>query len=149
MKLDEDILERIVSSVKARLQSFQSRKRKARIHAVKFTTIYNDREREFIIKEVLHSQNKSIIYAIGNNKNIAIPSLGTFQYRETREAIQEIKREVKAKYGVTCRISECDPELAAKIREEIEAKKREVVIDLYYKSVGPRNSHVNHNFKNI
>ena len=148
MKIEEDILEKIVAGVRARLQSFHSRKRQARIHAVKFMKFFTDVEREFLIKEVLHSQNKTIIKAIADRKNIAVPSLGTFQYREIYEAIRDITAEVKAKYNVSGPMNKIDPTLAEIIHNEIEEKKKEIVIDLYYKGVGGRGSTVNHNFKN-
>jgi len=146
MKLNEDILTNIISGVRTRLQSFTSRKRKARIYAVKFTTIFNDAEREFVIKEILHSQNKSIANAIASKKNIAIPSLGTFQYRETLEAIKQIKNEVKQEHNISD-LRKVNPAIFEAIHREIEARKKEVVIDLYYKGSGGKGSTVNHNFK--
>lgn len=146
MKVNEDIFDKIVQSVRTRLKSFTSRKRKARIYAIKFANIYSDADRDFIIKEILHSQNKSIASAIANKKNIAIPSLGTFQYRETLEAIKSIKDEVKREHNISD-LRKLDPNVFDAIRAEIEAKKKDIVIDLYYKGCGGKGSTVNHNFK--
>lgn len=148
MKVNEDIFDKIVARVKSSLQSFHSRKRKARIYAVKYTKIFNDADREFILKEILHSQNKSIISAIANKKNIAIPSLGTFQYRETLEATRQIKNEVKQAHQITD-MKHLDPAIFDAIIREIDEKKKEVLLPLYFKGVGGKGSTVNHNFKKL
>lgn len=146
MKIDSDISTNIVESVKKTLQSFHSHRRKARIYAKRFLNGFSDNDRDFILNEILYNQNKSIIEAISNRKNIAIPTLGSFQYRESLEIIREIKNEIKKKYGVLD-IRKADQSIIDAIIKEIEEKKKEIIIPLYFKQLGGKGSTVNSNFK--
>lgn len=147
MKVNDDVFERIVESVKQALQLFHSHKRRPRVYAKGFLNRYNDVDREFILKEILHNQNKSIAKAISEKKNIAIPSLGSFQYRESLELIKEITTEVKKEYNVT-NIKECDPDKASVVIDEINKRKKLVILPLYFKQLGGKGSTVDHNFLN-
>lgn len=146
MKVNEDILAKMIESINKALPSFHSHKRRARQYAKIFMLSYTPAEKEFIIKEILHNQNKSITKAILERKNIAIPNIGTFQYRESLEIIREIKNEVKAKYGVKD-LRHIDEELYNKINEEIEARKKEILVPLYFKQLGSTDN-INYNFRN-
>ena len=145
MKINNDVFEKIIDSLKKNLLSFHSHKRKARIYAKRFLNGFSDNDRDFIVKEILHQQNRSLIKAIGNKKNIAIPSIGSFQYRESLEIIREIKREVKREFNVDD-IRKVDEEMFNKINLAIEARKKEVILPLYFKQLGGKGSSVNPNF---
>jgi len=147
MKIDDTIFDKIVDAVNSALQFFHSHKSPARRYVRRYRTRYNDADREFILKEILHSQNRSVANAIGNKKNIAIPVIGSFQYRETLEATKEIKREVKEKYHIT-NMKEVDPVIFDAILKEIDTKKRDIILPLYFKGVGGKGSTVNPNFRN-
>lgn len=147
MKIDDTIFDKIVDAVSSALQSFHSHKSPARRYVKRYRMRYTDADREFILKEILHSQNRSIVAAIGNKKNISIPAIGSFQYRETLEATKAIKKEVKEKYHVTD-LNSVDPVIFDAIIKEIDAKKRDIILPLYFKGVGGKGSTVNHNFRN-
>ena len=61
MKVDNDVFDEMMEALKRELPNFHSSKRKARIYAKRFLNGFSDGDREFILKEILHSQNKSII----------------------------------------------------------------------------------------
>lgn len=145
MKVNDEVFEKIVESVKKALPSFHSHKRKSRRYAKCFTLAYTDKDKEFILKEILHQQNRSIIKAIGEKKNIAIPSIGSFQYRESLELIREIKKDVKREFGVED-IRKVDEETYDKINEKIQERKRQIILPLYFKQHGGKGSSVNNNF---
>lgn len=147
MKVDDEVFDKIVDSVKTGLQSFHSHKHKARLYAKRFLNGFSDSDRDFILKEILYQQNKSIVKAVGNKQNISIPSLGSFQYRETLEVIRDIKNEVKKEFNVTD-IRKCDPDKAEAIIEEINIRKKHIILPLYFKQLGGKGSSVNHNFLN-
>lgn len=146
MKTNDDILAKMLESIKQALPSFHSRVRASRRYAKRFQLSFIDPEKEFIIKEILNSQNKSIAKAMLLRKNISIPNLGSFQYRESLEIIREIKNEVKAKYGVID-IRKVDEELYDIINKEIEEKKKEIILPLYFEQLGGKDR-INYNFKN-
>lgn len=145
MRVNEDILDKMIESINKALPSFHSRIRTARRYIKRFMLSFTNPEKEFIVKEILHSQNKTIARAILLRKNISIPNIGSFQYRESLEIIREIKNEVKAKYGVTD-IRKVDEELFEIINQEIEAKKREIILPLYFKQLGGKDN-INYNFR--
>lgn len=145
MKVNDEVFEEMVKSIKKSLPSFHSHYRSVRKYIRRFLNVYSDNDREFIIKEILHNQNKSIIKAIQERKNIAIPFIGTFQYRETLEAIKEITKEVKEKYGIID-LRKCDPVLAEIAINEINEKKKEVIIPLYFSQIGGKGSTVKTDF---
>lgn len=147
MKVNEIVFKNMVESIKKALPFFHSHKRKARQYAKKFMIAYTEAEQEFILKEILHSQNKSIIQAIENKQNIAIPALGSFQYRESMEISKQIKDQVKAEYNVST-IHHADPIVADVIRKEIETRKKAVLLPLHFKQINIKGSTVNYNFLN-
>jgi hypothetical protein len=99
------------------------------------------------VKEILHQQNRSLVKAIGNKKNIAIPFIGSYQYRESLEIIREIKHEVKAEMGIDD-LRKVDPILYRIANEKIEFKKKAILLPLYFKQLNIKGSTVNHNFLN-
>lgn len=145
MNVNDEVLGKIVDSLKKNLLSFHSHKRPARIYAKRFLNGFSDTDREFIIKEILYNQNLSIINAIKNKKNISVPNLGSFQYRESLEMITEIKDEVKKEMNID-NLKTCDPIIADKAIQEIEIRKKLKIIPLYFKQIGGKGSSVNHNF---
>lgn len=147
MKFDDAILEKMIKSIKTSLPSFHSHRKKARRYAKAFLLAYDDKDKEFIIKEILHQQNRSIIKAIEEKKNIAIPFLGSFQYRESLELIREIKNEVKKEMQIDD-LRKVDEFTFLKANEEIERRKKGVLIPLYFKQLDIKGSTVNHNFRN-
>lgn len=146
MKIDETILGKMLESIKKALPSFHSRIRASRKYAKRFELAFTSTEQEFVIKEMLHSQNKSIANAILRRKNIAIPNIGSFQYRETLEIAREIREQVKAKYGVTD-LRKVDEETFMMINEEIQARNREILLPLYFQQLGSVDR-INYDFKN-
>jgi len=146
MKTNGDILAKMLESIKKGLTSFHHHLRAPRRYVKRYLLSFTNAEQEFIVKEILHNQNKSIAKAILLRKNIAIPNLGSFQYRESLEIIREIKNEVKAKYGVTD-IRKVDEELYEIINKEIEDRKREIILPLYFRQLGSRDN-INYDFKN-
>lgn len=147
MKVDDDVFDKMIKSLKKALSSFTSRKRKARKYVRYFMIGMSDADREFIVKEILHQQNRSLVNAIANKKNIALPGIGSFQYRESLEIIRNIKNEVKAEHGIKD-LRKVDEETFDKIHEEIEVKKKAIILPLYFKQLGGKGSQVNHNFLN-
>lgn len=145
MKIVEGILEKMVESAKQTLSSFHSHRRIARQYAKRFTIAFTKQEQEFILEEILYNQNKSIAKAIANKKNIAIPAIGTFQYRESLEIIKGINKEVKEKYNIE-RLDQIDPAIKEVVTAELEERKRAILIPLYFKQINKKNSTVNHDF---
>ncbi|MCK9429934.1 MAG: hypothetical protein M0R17_08010 [Candidatus Omnitrophica bacterium] len=145
MNTNDDVFKNMVEAVKKSLPSFHSHKRKARIYAKRFLNGFNDNDKEFIIREIQHQQNKSIVKAIANKKNIAIPMIGSFQYRESLEMIRAIKNEVKEEFGVED-LRKVDEETYDKVNDEIQKRKKAIILPLYYKQYGGKGSSVNHNF---
>ena len=146
MKIDETILGKMLESIKKALPSFHSHVRASRKYAKRFELAFTSAEQEFIIKEILHSQNKSIANAILRRKNISIPNIGSFQYRETLEIAREIREQVKAKYGITD-LRKVDEETFMMINEEIQARNREILLPLYFQQLGSVDN-INYDFKN-
>lgn len=145
MKINDDVFEKIVESVKKALPSFHSHKRAARKYVRAFLNGFSDNDREFVLKEILHQQNRSLIKAIANKKNIAIPAIGSFQYRESLEMVREIRHEVKKEFGVDD-MRKVDHHLFVQIHDEIEARKRKVILPLYFRQLGGKGSSVNPDF---
>jgi CHAT domain-containing protein len=145
MKIIDEVFNNMVESIKKTLPSFHSHKRKARIYAKRFLNGFSDNDREFIIKEILHQQNRSIIKAIGNKRNIAIPIIGTFQYRESLEIIRQIKNDVKRENNVED-LRKVDQETYDKLSAEIESRKKAIILPLYFKQIDNRDSTINYNF---
>ena len=143
MKIDETILSKMMESINKALPSFTSFRRKARKYLTLFRLVFTEPEKEFIIKEILHSQNKSIAKAMLQRKNISIPNIGSFQYRESLEIIRELKNEIKAKYGIA-NLREVDEETFNKINAELQARKREIILPLYFKQIKKEN--INYDF---
>lgn len=148
MIIVDEVFDKMLESIKKALPSFHSHRRIARKYARRFQYGFSDSDREFVIKEILHQQNRSIIKAISEKKNIAIPFLGTFQYRESLELSREIKNEVKAEYGLqpNFRLSDLSEEDYMKITEEIRERKKQVLVPLYFKQINIKGSTVNYNF---
>jgi hypothetical protein len=147
MKIDESILEKMVKRVKTTLSSFHSHVKKARKYVRWYINGMTEVDREFIIKEILHQQNRSIIKAIENKKNIGIPSIGSFQYRESLEIIKAIKQEVKAEMGIED-IRKVDEETYIILNNKMEERKKSVLIPLYFKQLNIKGNSVNHQFLN-
>ena len=145
MKIDEVILEKMVKRVKTSLLSFHSHRKKARKYVRWFINGMTDTDREFIIKEILHQQNRSIENAIELKKNIAIPMLGSFQYRESLEISKEISKEVKAEMGVTD-LRKVDEETFIKVNDEVNKRKKSILLPLYFKQLNIKGSTVDHQF---
>ena len=145
MKVNDEVFEKMLGNIKSSLPSFHSHKRSARIYARRFLNGFSDNDREFIVKEILHQQNRSLVKAIVDKKNIAIPCIGSFQYRESLELIREIKKQVKKEFDVDD-LRTVDEETYNIISEEIEVRKREVILPLYFKQLGGKGSTVNNDF---
>ena len=60
MKLNEDVFAKMIESINKALPSFHSHKNRARRYVKRFMLAFTSAEKEFIIKEILHNQNKSI-----------------------------------------------------------------------------------------
>jgi hypothetical protein len=148
MKVNDDVFPDIMKAVKSKIPSFHSHVRAARKYAKRFQLAFTDPEKEFVIKEILNQQNKSIIKAIAEKKNIAIPNLGSFQYRETLELIKQIKNEVKQEQGITDlrKLKQEDPVKADKAIQEMNLRKKLLILPLYFKQLGARDSSINYNF---
>lgn len=149
MKTNDEVFPLIIDSVTKMLSTFTSRLYKARAAARRWKK-YDENDKEFILKEILNSQNRSILNAMENKKNIALPSLGHFQYCESAEISREIRNEVKAKYNISeeTPLTKVDPYIAELIRHEVKIKRREVLIPLYFKNL-KCNSTINYNFRTI
>lgn len=145
MKINETVLAKMLESINKALPSFHSHWRGSKRYVKRFMLVFTDAEKEFIVKEMLHSQNKSIAKAMLQRKNIAIPNIGSFQYRESLEIIRELKNEIKAKYGVTD-LRKVDEETFMKINDELEARKKEILIPLYYQQI--KKDNINYDFLN-
>lgn len=145
MITNDDVFPEIMKTVDKGLKEFHSHIHRARRYSKRFLLAFTKNDREFVLKEILNSQNKSIIKAIADRKNIAIPNIGSFRYRETLEVIRAIKNEVKNEYHVND-MRDCDPIIAEVIREKVEVRKRMIVLPLYFKQLGSKGSTVNTNF---
>jgi len=145
VKTNDEVFEKIVESVKRALPFFHSHKRKARIYAKRFLNGFSDNDREFILKEILHQQNRSIIKAIGNKKNIAIPNIGSFQYRESLEIIRQIKDDVKKEMDIDD-LRKVDQTIYNIANDKIQARKKEILLPLYFKQHGVKGSSINPDF---
>lgn len=145
MNSNDIVIDKMVKAVIEFLPSFHSHKRKARIYARRFLNGFTDDDRLFIIKEIQYQQNKSIINAIENRKNIAIPMLGSFQYRESLEIITEIKNDVKKEFGIDS-IKGLDETMYDIVNNEIQKRKKDIILPLYFKQYGGKGSSVNPNF---
>lgn len=147
MKLVDEVFDKMIDSIKTNLPSFHSHKRKARIYAGRFRNGFSDSDREFILKEILHQQNRSIIKAIAEKKNIAIPHIGTFQYRNSLEIIREIKNDVKEQLNIQD-LRKVDEETYNKANDMIQERKKSILIPLYFKQLNIKGSTINYDFKN-
>lgn len=145
MKIDETILGKMMTRVKGELSSFHSHRKKARKYVRWYLNGMVESDREFIVKEILHQQNRSIVKSIETKKNLSIPSIGSFQYRESLEIIRQIKNDVKKEMGIEdLRKVDEDTYLAASAK--IEEIKKAVLIPLYYKQLNIKGNTVDHQF---
>lgn len=147
MKVIDEVFDKMIDSLKKNLSSFHSHRRRARIYAKRFLNGFSDNDREFIVKEILHQQNRSLIKAIGNKKNIAIPFIGSYQYRESLEIIRKIKNEVKEEMGIDD-LRKVDPVIYKIANEKIEFKKKAILLPLYFKQLNIKGNTVINNFLN-
>lgn len=145
MKVLDEVFDKMIDSLKKNLPFFHSRIRPARIYAKRFLNGFSENDREFILKEILHQQNRSIIKAIENKKNIAIPNIGSFQYRESLEIAREIKNEVKTEMGIDD-LRKVDQRTYDEAIERIDAKKKAILVPLYFRQLNIKGSTVNPNF---
>jgi len=145
MKIDESILDKMVKRIKNFLPSFHSHRKKARKYVRWYINGMSEVDKEFVIKEILHQQNRSIIKAIENKKNIAIPMIGSFQYRESLEICRAIKNEVKQEMGIED-LRKVDEETFVQANNKIEERKKAVLIPLYFQQLNIKGNSVDHNF---
>jgi nucleoid DNA-binding protein len=148
MKINDELFPKIMESVKETLlSSSSSTNRKKNTNIVKFLHVLSTAEQEFIVKEILHSQNKSIIQAMENKRNITLPKLGCFKYRKTSEVNRELFAKVKAKYHID-QLKDADPVIAELALDELHKLQREILIPIAIAEVNNREGKINYNFLN-
>lgn len=145
MKIDEIIFEKMIKRIKNSLLSFHSHRKKARKYVRWYLNGMLETDREFIVKEILHQQNRSIVKTIENKKNLSIPSIGSFQYRESLEIIRQIKNDVKKEMGIED-FRKVDENTYQAAQSKIEAIKKSILIPLYFKQLNIKGNTVDNQF---
>jgi len=148
---NDEIFEEIVEHLDDALQHFAAKPAKTRIYRKvrRQANMFNLKkvsDKEFIYREILASQNRSIVNAIKDKQSIRIPRIGMFKFRQYAVVASEIKQEIYKKHGITTIFDLPKSERLAVVKEVKEASS-EIVKQLYIESLNPNKSIILNSFK--
>lgn len=152
MTNDNDaIFDEIVEHLEGALHSFAAKPAKTRIYRkirrqANMFNLKKQSDKEFIYKEILASQNRSIVNAIKEQQSIRIPRIGMFKFRQYAVVANEIKQEIYKKHGIKSLFDLGKSERLA-VSQEIKEASSEIVKQMYIESIRPNTAKVLSSFK--